>query len=653
MNSWTIPAFLGGKHMIGGCPSRPEIDRDLRSGEPGDRMPVAKRMRVGCAGLRGMTKTRAIMLASLFLGVGFATLLLSCISSSAYVSHSPILITSNAMFDGDHGVTGGSGVAGDPWVISNWDIGGDASDAIVIRNTTAHFVIRGVYVHASTFWNDKTGVHMYNVTNGSVEASVIEGEFDFGVHLEYCSDCSIVSSNFTDVDYESGVCVEYSANVTISGNQLSNCGYTIRLVELDSCTVSNNTVRDELSYPGIQLYNVVNATISDNYVHTVYQGMQIAGSGTANASVTGNTVMNCTQIGIGVYSWVQSINISSNHLEYTGIGIQQCDGAVVSGNRFLNVSTGAIGLALALNTTIVGNEMGASGIYIQGNVLREYNTHVISTDNTVNGRPVRYVKDATGLSLDGLETGQMIMVNCTNTEVRNVSAVDAYKGMDVAYSRHILVRDCNLSGNYYSGLDVRTTENITVSHCEMSDAEYYGVLSTGYLKNATFSNNTVARNDNCGLKIWYATQVDIRGSTIVANGLPAHQYGIELYQCTRGNVTENHIADNYAGMVLSTGTVNFNVFHNNFINNTYQVWDVMSNAWDDGYPSGGNYWDNYTGTDGNGDGIGDTPYVIDADSQDNYPLMDPIPEFSDIAVPVVLVLGLVIVVARLRSRTRA
>ena len=46
------------------------------------------------------------------------------------------------------------------------------------------------------------------------------------------------------------------------------------------------------------------------------------------------------------------------------------------------------------------------------------------------------------------------------------------------------------------------------------------------------------------------------------------------------------------------------------------------NVWDDGYPSGGNYWDNYTGVDSNHDGIGDTPYIIDADNVDNYPLME-------------------------------
>jgi parallel beta-helix repeat protein len=69
------------------------------------------------------------------------------------------------------------------------------------------------------------------------------------------------------------------------------------------------------------------------------------------------------------------------------------------------------------------------------------------------------------------------------------------------------------------------------------------------------------------------------------------------------------------------------------VNNTQQVVVYYSsNNWDDGYPSGGNYWSDYNGTDlysgpyqneTGSDGIGDTPYVIDANNQDNYPLLQP------------------------------
>jgi len=54
--------------------------------------------------------------------------------------------------------------------------------------------------------------------------------------------------------------------------------------------------------------------------------------------------------------------------------------------------------------------------------------------------------------------------------------------------------------------------------------------------------------------------------------------------------------------------------------------------WDNGYPSGGNYWSDYKDADlysgpyqneTGSDGIGDTPYTIDANNVDRYPLMSP------------------------------
>jgi len=85
-------------------------------------------------------------------------------------------------------------------------------------------------------------------------------------------------------------------------------------------------------------------------------------------------------------------------------------------------------------------------------------------------------------------------------------------------------------------------------------------------------------------------------------------------------------------MVLTNSNNNI-IYHNNFINNMHNVFDTGNNHWDQGYPDGGNYYDEYTGVDSyNGpnqdipgsDGIGDTPYNITGDSnQDNYPFINP------------------------------
>jgi hypothetical protein len=56
------------------------------------------------------------------------------------------------------------------------------------------------------------------------------------------------------------------------------------------------------------------------------------------------------------------------------------------------------------------------------------------------------------------------------------------------------------------------------------------------------------------------------------------------------------------------------------------VWSDSVNVWN--YGDEGNYWSNYNGQDLNVDGIGDQPYVIDENNQDNYPLMGMFSEFN-------------------------
>ena len=101
--------------------------------------------------------------------------------------------------------------------------------------------------------------------------------------------------------------------------------------------------------------------------------------------------------------------------------------------------------------------------------------------------------------------------------------------------------------------------------------------------------------------------------------------GIYLHSLTSHClIRSNIIEDCEVGITLNATAGNNQIFHNDFINNVWQVWsDGSFNVWDNGYPSGGNYWSDYFGTDANNDGIGDTPYVIDKSNEDRYPLMNP------------------------------
>jgi len=126
-----------------------------------------------------------------------------------------------------------------------------------------------------------------------------------------------------------------------------------------------------------------------------------------------------------------------------------------------------------------------------------------------------------------------------------------------------------------------------------------------------------------GVQLSWTTNTSISGNTITSNNC-----GIRLEYSSNNSIFGNNIANNQYGIRLDSSSKN-SIFHNNFIDNTEQVSPKRpSNVWDDGYPSGGNYWSDYTGVDADGDGIGDTSYVIDENNVDNYPLMGPFNSFN-------------------------
>lgn len=91
--------------------------------------------------------------------------------------------------------------------------------------------------------------------------------------------------------------------------------------------------------------------------------------------------------------------------------------------------------------------------------------------------------------------------------------------------------------------------------------------------------------------------------------------------CNSSNsvISGNSIEKSRSGIWLEYSSNN-RFYRNDLIDSEVHVFKSVK-SWDEG--SVGNYWSNYREVDSNNDGIGDTPYVIDAKNRDRYPLISP------------------------------
>ena len=291
--------------------------------------------------------------------------------------------------------------------------------------------------------------------------------------------------------------------------------------------------------------------------------------------------------------------------EHYGILLSNSNNNTISGNIFTNTAAGIM-LGSANNNNISDNifSNNFNGIYLEsfGNtIMNNIFLHDgifggslyqnIIQDNTVNDKPLMYLFEESDRIIN--ETaGQIILVNCNNITIRNQNLSYTAVGIELFYTNHCLI-DGNILTNDSYGL--------------------YGI----YANNNLISYNNISNND-AGMVLGYTNTTTI-SNNFFSNNI---EYGIGLFGFN-DTIIENTFKHNGVGIYSDASRDNL-LYHNNFLNNDWPAVDTGNNTWDNGYPSGGNYWSDYNGTDVNHDGIGDIPYTISGDSnQDRYPLMHP------------------------------
>jgi parallel beta-helix repeat protein len=330
---------------------------------------------------------------------------------------------------------------------------------------------------------------------------------------------------------------------------------------------------------------------SGTYVETltVTKSVSLIGEDSVNTVVDGNKTYAC-----------HVIEVTASNVQITGFTIQNSGGVKYYERAGIYVES-------------------SNGNNISGNIVTDnYGNGVYLTESSSNNVVSRNNITANFLS------GVAITKLSNNNTVEGNTLTDNFCGISVAYSsnQHIHDNVVGNSGNHGINLDDSSSNLIvgnTVADCHNFGLHVYRSSSNRICEN-------VLTNNVKGIRLSSSDN-----NTVSQNNMTNNEHGIAISASSNNLIFENIVSGNDIGVLLSSiNPLNNTVWNNDFVDNTKQVLDDASGAillWDNG--TIGNFWSDYGGLDSDGDGVGDTPYIIDDHNQDNCPLVQPaiIPEF--------------------------
>jgi len=347
-------------------------------------------------------------------------------------------------------------------------------------------------------------------------------------------------------------------------------------------------------------------------------GYSLAGQGEIGVDLSSrsNVTIKNLQIGsnlYGIYLYYASQNtISGNTLVHNSYGVYLMEGSqnTIIGNNITNNGIG-INIMSSSKNILRDNKMNnVHNLAVYGSEASHFDND-IDDSNIVNGKKVYYLISESNLVINSVtfpDVGYLALVNCQNITVHHLELTGNGHGILLAYTTDSTIYNNQITDNY-SGIGLFASSNNYIS------------------------TNNITDNDR-GIQFSNASNFNSVSTNVIANSTD----GIFLFDSFQNTIVLNNITNNNVGIGLKDSSYNM-IRGNYFINNKRQVYDVSTedysvtastNTWNIGHPTGGNYWSDYTGVDvksgenqdqTGSDKLGDTPYIIDQNNQDNFPLM--------------------------------
>ena len=250
-------------------------------------------------------------------------------------------------------------------------------------------------------------------------------------------------------------------------------------------------------------------------------------------------------------------------------------------------------------------------------------------ENPVVNKSISLIGDDRDATVIDVTAG--LKVESDNVTITGLTIYDGWQGITVS------ANNSKISGNKITncqyGIVLLSSQNSTITENLLQAIGLSAAIQLSYSNNNLLKNNYI---DSCteGIQLREGSSNNIVEGNIVTNcqdvavRLLGSGVGRVWYGPNNNTITRNSISSSGCGTTIYGANGNI-ISNNNYLNNTVQF-----SANEDYYLIWGgsrsintidrNYWSEYNGTDANKDGIGDTPYIIDAYNQDNNPIMLPI-----------------------------
>lgn len=515
----------------------------------------------------------------------------------------------------------------------------DAGEVILVNCTNC--TVSGLSINQST-----VAIELAHSTHNTIVHNNLSYS-SYGI-IAICSNNSNIISNNTIYNSVSGIGLVLTTNNVISNNNIHNASSVGITLQSFSDIIFGNVISE--SETGIYLYQSKNCKLSDNIIKDDIKGITIYRS---NSNILRRNQMNNCGINLEydtyfsdfnlTYYWndVDTSNTINNKPVYyllneTGKTIPSDAGQVILVNcsncTITNLLIGqcmnAVQLVASINNTITANNLsGINAVQLVASVNNNITINNLSSMSLI-------FSDHNGITDNILSSYNFFGIylysssdnSITNNIIQNCSSSNINRPNYRAIYLYGRYGNCN--NNTLSKNTIRNIKGWFDEHPNgYSIFPAFGIYFYSSNNNIICDNAIIENNLTIGIRLYQSDTNIISDNIIRKNELQ----GIDLHRSQSNIISNNTIKDHYwyydflergFGIEISTGSFNNQIYHNTFINNIEgNAGDVCNNIWDNGYPSGGNYWDDYDGIDENGDGIGDTPYDIPGgDNQDRYPL---------------------------------